>query len=111
MVDLVGSAEIHIPELSVSLIDTRGEAVDESLVHMTEPEETSTPVSKKKGKSLKPRTTKGAKTKPSASEQSVEPSQGATAGPSSPVGRIDALKAARKTLAKSATASNPESSS
>jgi hypothetical protein len=110
MVDLVGSTEIHIPELSVSLIDTRGEAVDESLVHMTEPEETSTPVSKKKGKTLKSKSTKGAKTNPAAAGQSVEPSQGATTGPSPPVGRIEALKAAKKVLADSARSSTPERS-
>ncbi len=99
--DLVGSAEIQIPELSVSLIDTRGEAIDESLVHITEPEETSTPVPKKKGKTLKSKSAKKA-------NQSVEPSQGATAGPSSPVGRIGALKTAKKVLANSGRASTPE---
>ncbi len=109
MVDLVGSAEITIPELSVSLIDTRGEIVDESLIHMTEPEEASTPVPKKKGKTLKNKSVKGTKAKPAAVSQSVEPEQGATAGPSSPVGRIETLKAARKVLAKSAAASNPGS--
>ena len=97
MVDLVGSAEIQIPELFVSLIDTRGEAVDENLVHMTEPDETSTPMLKKKGKTLKSKTARSTKTTPTtAAVPSVEPSQGATAGSPPPAGRIDTLKAARR---------------
>lgn len=109
MVDLVGSAEIQIPELFVSLIDTRGEAVDENLVHMTEPDETSTPLLKKKGKTLKSKTARSTKTTPTtAAVPSVEPSQGATAGSPPPAGRIDALKAAKQTLANSTRATTPE---
>ena len=82
MLKLVENTGNHIPELSVSLITTRGEAVDESLVHMTEEPKTSTPLPTKKGKSLK---TKGSgnssrKTPATAASKSSEPEQGATAG-------------------------------
>jgi hypothetical protein len=58
MFSLAGNSGIHIPELSVSLINTRGEAVDDSLFHMTEVPDTSTPLPPRKGKSLKIKATK-----------------------------------------------------
>ena len=87
------SSGIHIPELSVSLVTARGEAIDESEVQMTQVPESSTPLSSKKGKSLKIKgsSKSSRKTLATSASPSSEPAQGATAGTPPPAGRIEAL--------------------
>ncbi len=106
MVSLAGDSGIFIPELSVSLINTQGEAIDESLVHMTEVPETSTPLPTKKGKALKAKASKNSK-KVASKLVSVEPSPGATVD-LPPTGRIETLKAAKQVLARAVGAATPE---
>ena len=110
MLKLVGHTGIHIPELSFSLVIARGEAVDESEVHMTEDPESFTPLPTKKGKSLRAKgsSKSSRKTIVDSASSSTAPIEGATAGTSSPAGRIEALKAAKRTLTNSARATTPE---
>lgn len=77
---------------------------------MTQVPESSTPLSSKKGKSLKIKgsSKSSRKTLATSASPSSEPAQGATAGTPPPAGRIEALKTAQRKLASSERAITPE---
>ena len=108
MLKLVGNTGIQIPELSVSLVTARGEAVDESDIHMTEEPESSTPLPTKKGKSLRVKGSSKSSKKAPANSSSPSTTSVEGAGTQSPTGRIETLKAAKKKLANCGRAATPE---